>query len=161
MLFFQKDIKRLLKAMTFSFESIKDKMAFTEQFLTDFYCCLNRTCKLIDENKLTLIASVKEGVDEDEEDEILQDYDYICEIERKVMEINGILFKLFGAPFTGLVAQNLFDSFKNNWINELKRERLKSDLEVLTSICFFDDFIEYGAIEGVVICIRDFIDNME
>ena len=156
---FQKDIKRLLKAMTFSFESIKDKMAFTEQFLTDFYCCLNRTCKLIDENKLTLIASVKEGVDEDEEDEILQDYDYICEIERKVMEINGILFKLFGAPFTGLVAQNLFDSFKNNWINELKRERLKSDLEVLTSICFFDDFIEYGAIEGVVICIRDFIDN--
>ena len=156
---FQKDIKRLLKAMTFSFESIKDKMAFTEQFLTDFYCCLNRTCKLIDENKLTLIASVKEGVDEDEEDEILQDYDYICEIERKVMEINGILFKLFGAPFTGLVAQNLFDSFKNNWINELKRERLKSDLEVLTSICFFDDFIEFGAIEGVVICIRDFIDN--
>ena len=156
---FQKDIKRLLKAMTFSFESIKDKMAFTEQFLTDFYSCLNRTCKLIDENKLTLIASVKEGVDEDEEDEILQDYDYICEIERKVMEINGILFKLFGAPFTGLVAQNLFDSFKNNWINELKRERLKSDLEVLTSICFFDDFIEYGAIEGVVICIRDFIDN--
>ena len=156
---FQKDIKRLLKAMTFSFESIKDKMAFTEQFLTDFYTCLNRTCKLIDENKLTLIASVKEGVDEDEEDEILQDYDYICEIERKVMEINGILFKLFGAPFTGLVAQNLFDSFKNNWINELKRERLKSDLEVLTSICFFDDFIEFGAIEGVVICIRDFIDN--
>ena len=156
---FQKDIKRLLKAMTFSFESIKDKMAFTEQFLTEFYTCLNRTCKLIDENKLTLIASVKEGVDEDEEDEILQDYDYICEIERKVMEINGILFKLFGAPFTGLVAQNLFDSFKNNWINELKRERLKSDLEVLTSICFFDDFIEFGAIEGVVICIRDFIDN--
>ena len=36
---------------------------------------------------------------------------------------------------------------------------MKSDLEVLTSICFFDDFIEHGAIEGVVICINDFIDN--
>ena len=156
---FQKDIKRLLKAMTFSFESIKDKMAFTEQFLTEFFSCLNKTCKLIDENKLTLIASVKEEVDEDEEDEILQDYDYVCEIERKVMEISGILFKLFGAPFTGLVAENLFDSFKNNWTNALKRDRLKSDTEILTSICFFDDFIEFGAIEGVVIFIREFLDN--
>jgi hypothetical protein len=157
---FQKDIKRLLKAMTFSFESIKDKMAFTEQFLTDFYTCLNRTCKLIDENKLTLITSVlKNEVDEDEEDDILVDYDYLCEIERKIMEINGILFKLFKEPFTALVAQNLFDSFKNNWINAIKRDRLKSDTEILTSICLFDDFIEFGAIEGVVICIRDFMDN--
>ena len=156
---FQKDIKRLLKAMTFSFDAIKDKMAFTEQFLTEFYTCLNQTCKLIDDSKKILIDSVNAGVDEDEEDDILVDYDDLCEIERKIMEINGILFKLFGAPFTALVAKNLFDSFKNNWINELKRERLKSDLEVLGSICFFDDFIEYGDIEGVVICINDFIDN--
>ena len=156
---YKKDIKRLLKAMTFSFDSIKDKMVFTEQFLTDFYSCLKGTCKLIDDNKLILIASVGKDVDEDEEDDILVDYDYLCEIERKIMEINGILFKLFGAPFTALVAQNLFDSFKNNWSNALKRERLKSDLEVLSSICFFDDFIEFGAIEGVVICIQDFIDN--
>ena len=156
----QKDIKRLLKAMTFSFDTIKDKMVFTEKFLSDFYGCLNKTCKLIDENKLQLIKEVEaSGVDEDEEDAILDDYEYLCEIERKIMEINGILFKLFGAPFTGLVAQNLFDSFKNNWTNAIKRDRLKSDTEILTSICFFDDFIEYGAIEGVVICIRDFIDN--
>ena len=157
---FQKDIKRLLKAMTFAFESIKDKMVFTEQFISDFYVCLNKTCKLIDGNKLTLINDVQSNkVDEDEEDAILEDYEYLCEIERRIMEISGILFKLFGAPLTGLVAQNLFDSFKNNWINALKRDRLKSDTEILTSICFFDDFIEHGAIEGVVICIRDFIDN--
>ena len=157
---FQKDIKRLLKAMTFSFDSINDKMTFSEKFLTDFYACMNKTCKLIDENKLTLITSVlKNEVDEDEEDDILVDYDYLCEIERKIMEINGILFKLFKEPFTALVAQNLFDSFKNNWINAIKRDRLKSDTEILTSICFFDDFIEFGAIEGVVICIRDFMDN--
>ena len=155
---FQKDIKRLLKAMTFSFDSIKDKMVFTEQFISEFYDCMGKTCKLIDENKLTLIASAQD-VDEDEEDDILTDYDYLCEIERKIMEISGILFKLFGSPLSGLVAQNLFDSFKNNWINAIKRERVKSDTEILTSICFFDDFIEYGAIEGVIICIRDFIDN--
>ena len=45
----QKDIKRLLKAMTFSFDTIKDKMVFTEKFLSDFYGCLNKTCKLIDD----------------------------------------------------------------------------------------------------------------
>ena len=157
---FQKDIKRLLKAMTFAFDSIKDKMVFTENFISEFYVCLNKTCKLIDGNKITLIKNVESNkVDEDEEDAILDDYDYLCEIERKIMEISGILFKLFGAPLTGLVAQNLFDSFKNNWNNAIKRDRLKSDTEILTSICFFDDFIEYGAIEGVVICIRDFIDN--
>ena len=157
---FQKDIKRLLKAMTFAFDSIKDKMVFTEQFISEFYVCLDKTCKLIDENKLTLIKDVETNqVDEDEEDAILDDYDYFCEIERKIMEISGILFKLFGAPLTGLVAQHLFDSFKNNWSSAIKRDRLKSDTEILTSICFFDDFIEYGAIEGVVICIRDFIDN--
>ena len=105
------------------------------------------------------LLQLKNEVDEDEEDDILVDYDYLCEIERKIMEINGILFKLFKEPFTALVAQNLFDSFKNNWINAIKRDRLKSDTEILTSICFFDDFIEFGAIEGVVICIRDFMDN--
>ena len=154
----QKDIKRLLKAMTFSFDSIKDKMVFTEKFISDFYACMNETCKLIDENKITLIKSAQ-NVDEDEEDDILADYDYLCEIERKIMEISGILFKLFGSPLSALVAQNLFDSFKNNWINAIKRQRIKSDTEILTSICFFDDFIDFGAIEGVVICIRDFIDN--
>ena len=157
---YQKDIKRLLKAMTFSFEAVKDKMTFTEQFISEFYNCLNGTCKIVDESKKKLIDEVNNGkVDEDEEDDILVDYEYLCEIERKIMEINGILFKLFGNPFSALVAQNLYDSFLTNWSNALKRDRLKSDMEVLTSICFFDDFIEYGAIEGVILFIPEFINN--
>ena len=157
---FQKDIKRLLKAMTFSFEIVKDKMVFTEQFISEFYSCLNATCKLVDESKKKLIDEVtSSNMDEDEEDEILIDYEYICEIERKIMEINGILFKLFGNPLSALVAQNLYDSFFNNWSNALKRDRLKSDLEILTSICFFDDFIEYGSIEGVKLFVPEFLNN--
>ena len=146
--------------MTFSFEAVKDKMTFSEQFISEFYNCLNGTCKIVDESKKKLIDEVNNGkVDEDEEDEILVDYEYLCEIERKIMEINGILFKLFGNPFSALVAQNLYDSFLTNWSNALKRDRLKSDMEVLTSICFFDDFIEYGAIEGVILFIPEFINN--
>ena len=157
---FKKDIKVLLKALTFAFELIKDKMNFSEKFMTEFYDCLGKTCKLIDENKnLLLLETKKKKMDEDEEEEILIDYDFLCEIERKVMEINGILFKLFGEPLTALVAQNLYDSFLNNWNNSLQRENLKSNLEILCSICFFDDFMEYGAIEGVVLFVPTFINN--
>ena len=157
---FKKDIKVLLKTLTFAFELIKDKMNFSEKFMTEFYDCLGKTCKLIDENKKALLLeTTKKKIDEDEEEEILVEYDFLCEIERKVMEINGILFKLFGEPLTALVAQNLYDSFLNNWNNNLQRQNLKSDLESLCSICFFDDFMEYGAIEGVVLFVPTFLNN--
>jgi uncharacterized protein (UPF0262 family) len=157
---FKKDIKVLLKALTFAFEEIKDKMTFNEKFITEFYECLGKTCKIIDESKKSLLDNiVKKNVDEDEEDELLVDYDFLSEIERKVMEISGILFKLFREPLTALVAQNLYDSFLNNWNNNLQRAKFKSDLEVLTSICFFDDFMEYGAIEGVLLFVPTFFSN--
>ena len=157
---FKKDIKVLLKALTFAFELIKDKMNFSEKFITDFYDCLGKTCKLIDDSKNKLLDTVlNKKVDEDEEEEILVDYDFLSEIERKVMEINGILFKLFKEPLTALVAQNLYDSFLNNWNNNLQRKKLKSDLEVLCSLCFFDDFMEFGAIEGVILFVPTYISN--
>ena len=157
---FKKDIKVLLKALTFAFELIEDKMNFSEKFITDFYDCLGKTCKLIDDSKNKLLDTVlNKKVDEDEEEEILIDYDFLSEIERKVMEINGILFKLFKEPLTALVAQNLYDSFLNNWNNNLQRKKLKSDLEVLCSLCFFDDFMEFGAIEGVILFVPTYISN--
>ena len=157
---FKKDIKVLLKALTFSFELVKEKTNFSESFITGFYECLGNTCKLIDESKKTLLDSVlKKKMDEDEEDEILIEYDFLSEIERKVMEISGILFKLFREPLTALVAQNLYDSFLNNWNNNLQRKKFKSDLEIVCSICFFDDFMEYGALEGVLLFVPTFINN--
>ena len=157
---FKKDIKVILKALTFAFELIEDKMNFSEKFITDFYDCLGKTCKLIDDSKNKLLDTVlNKKVDEDEEEEILVDYDFLSEIERKVMEINGILFKLFKEPLTALVAQNLYDSFLNNWNNNLQRKKLKSDLEVLCSLCFFDDFMEFGAIEGVILFVPTYISN--
>ena len=135
-------------------------MNFSEKFITDFYDCLGKTCKLIDDSKNKLLDTVlNKKVDEDEEEEILVDYDFLSEIERKVMEINGILFKLFKEPLTALVAQNLYDSFLNNWNNNLQRKKLKSDLEVLCSLCFFDDFMEFGAIEGVILFVPTYISN--
>ena len=55
---FKKDIKVLLKALTFAFEEVKDKMSFTEKFITDFYNCLGRICKIIDESKKFLLERI-------------------------------------------------------------------------------------------------------
>ena len=157
---FKKDIKVILKALTFAFELIKEKTNFSEKFMTEFYTCLGDTCKLIDESKKIVLDTIQnKKLDEDEENEFLIDYDYLSEIERKVMEISGILFKLFGEPLTALVAQNLYDSFLNNWNDNLKRKQFKSDLEILCSICFFDDFMEFGDIKGVILFIPTFVNN--
>ena len=157
---FKKDIKVLLKALTFAFELVKDKMNFSEKFITEFYTCLGGTCKIIDESKKMLLDTItKKKLDEDEEEEMLEDYDYLSEIERKVMEVSGILFKLFGEPLTALVAQNLYDSFLNNWNNNLDRKQFKSDLEILCSLCFFDDFMEFGDIKGVILFVPTYVNN--
>ena len=157
---FKKDIKVLLKALTFAFELVKDKMNFSEKFITEFYTCLGQTCKIIDESKKILLDTIaKNKLDEDEEEEMLIDYDYLSEIERKVMEVSGILFKLFGEPLTALVTQNLYDSFLNNWNNNLQRKQFKSDLEILCSLCFFDDFMEFGDIQGVILFVPTYVNN--
>ena len=157
---FKKDIKVLLKALTFAFELVKDKMNFSEKFITEFYTCLGQTCKIIDESKKILLDTIgKSKLDEDEEAEMLIDYDYLSEIERKVMEVSGILFKLFGEPLTALVTQNLYDSFLNNWNNNLQRKQFKSDLEILCSLCFFDDFMEFGDIQGVILFVPTYVNN--
>ena len=157
---FKKDIKVILKALTFAFELVKDKMNFSEKFMTDFYTCLGGTCKIIDESKNVLLGMMtNKKLDEDEEDDLLQDYDYLSEIERKVMEVSGILFKLFGEPLTALVTQNLYDSFLNNWNSNLQRKQFNSDLEVLSSICFFDDFMEFGDMQGVILFVPTYVNN--
>ena len=155
-----KDIKIILKALTFAFEEIKDKMSFTEKFMKEFYECLGETCNIIDKSKIELLKeNLSKEIDEDEEDIILEDFEYLCEIERKVMEISGILFKLFREPLTGLIAKHLHNSFLENWNRSIQRNKIISNVEVLSSICFYDDFIEYGAIEGVEVVIPPYLDN--
>ena len=75
------------------------------------------------------------------------------------MEVSGILFKLFGEPLTALVTQNLYDSFLNNWNSNLQRKQFNSDLEVLSSICFFDDFMEFGDMQGVILFVPAYVNN--
>ena len=98
-------------------------------------------------------------MEENEEDEVMDEFNDLNEIERKVMEVSGILFKLFKEPLTALIVKNLYDSFLNNWNSNLKRNQLKSDQEVLSSVCFFDDLIEYGDNTVVGMFVPTFLDN--
>ena len=75
------------------------------------------------------------------------------------MEVNGIIFKLFKEPLTALVTQNLYDSFLSNWQNDLNRKKFNSDQEILSSVCFFDDFMEYSDLIAFNLIVPIFIDN--
>lgn len=157
---FFKDVKNILKNLTLAFENIEDKTNFSEKFIGGLYGLFGKVCKKIDDTKNAILADLaKRKVDEDEEEQILEEYDGLSEIERRVMEVSGVLFKLFGEPITALVAQSLYESFLNNWNNNLKRESFKSDQEVLSSICFFDDFMEFGDIIAVKMFVPSFIEN--
>ena len=155
-----KDIKCNLKAMTLAFNLVNDKTNFSEKFIGSLYDLLGKTCQLIDSLKVEIINSVAgKEMEENEEDEVMDEFNDLNEIERKVMEVSGILFKLFKEPLTALVVKNLYDSFLNNWNSNLKRNQLKSDQEVLSSVCFFDDLIEYGDNTVVGMFVPPFIDN--
>ena len=149
-----KDAKRYLKIFTFAFESVKEKTNFSENFISKLYALLGEICKLVDETKKLTLEEANDG----EEDALLEEFDDYNEIERRVMEVNGIIFKLFGEPLTGLVSQYLLDSFLTNWKQNLGRKVLNSDQEILNSICFFDDFIEFGDLVAIKMIIASYIE---
>ncbi len=154
------DIKTILKALIMAFSNIEDKMNFSEKFVGDLYVQFGKICKVIDESKLLIVKDLQSGkIDPDEQEEIEADFNGLCEIERRIMEVSGELFKLFREPLTGLIAKELYDSFLNNWNNDLNRKFCNSDQEVLSSICFFDDLMEYGDMIVVKMFVPLFIEN--
>ena len=158
---FLKEIKSNLKFLTNFTDSIKDKNIYDENFIKEIYTDLKDITNLLDKTKEDIINKYKSSKEEDEED--LNDYeiefDNICEISRRIMEINGILFKLFQNVLTALVSENLLQSFLNSWKNNLNRNILNSDQEILSAICFIDDYIEYSDPIALKMIYGMFLDN--
>ena len=156
-----KDTKANLKGLTAIFGGINDKMDFTEEFIKKLYENLGNIVKSIDSTKNEIIDKVinNKTEDEEEENELALSFDNLNEINRRVMEVNGIIFKLFKEPLTALVTQNLYDSFLSNWQNDLNRKKFNSDQEILSSICFFDDYMEYSDLVAFNLIVPIFINN--
>jgi hypothetical protein len=84
----------------------------------------------------------EDAYDENDEGQIAADIDTLNEIIRRVMEVSGILFQLFKEDLNEFIKNNLSELFHKNWIQAL--HMTKVDQEILNSICFFSDYLEYG-----------------
>ena len=137
-----RDIKMYLKYLTLITANINTKTVFTEKFVSDVFACLGEIAKCVDSKKTEIITKVLSGKVEDEEDILEENFDNFNEISRRVMEVSGNFFKLFKEPLTALVTQHLYDSFLTSWQNAVSRSKFQSDQEILSSICFFCDYME-------------------
>ena len=59
-----------------------------------------------------------------------------------VMEINGFAMKIFKEDLSPIAFSYLADLFEKLWTNSLKTT--KNDNEIINSMCFFQDIMEYG-----------------
>jgi len=139
-----REVKHGLKVFTNAFAEIKNKNVFSPEFLVKLYECLKNVVIECEEVKKIQKDIIKDEdvYDENDEEQIVQDINMLNEMIRRVMEINGILFKLIGEELTELVKNNLSELFHKNWLNAINKTKV--DQEILNSLCFFTDYLEYG-----------------
>ncbi|MCQ2815925.1 MAG: hypothetical protein MJ252_01545 [archaeon] len=140
---FLKEIKANLKYLNLMFTLIKTPTTFSEKFIKTLYEDLKKVAVLVQKVKKGLMDQMNADPDIDE-DIINEDYDAINEVLRRVMELSGNIYKIFKTPLTALVTEYLYQLFSDNWNDALNNKIFHSDQEVLTSICFFDDYLEYS-----------------
>lgn len=145
-----REVKSTLKVFSDTFDVIKNKNVFQQEFLVKLFDCLKNVVVEAEEVKKMQKNNItnEEAFDENDEDVMIRDVNTVNEIIRRVMEVNGILFKLFKEDLVGLVHTNLFEVFHQSWINAIKVTKV--DQEILTSICFFTDYLELGTIEVII-----------
>lgn len=142
-----REVKHGLKVLTHTFEEIKNKNVFSENFITELYAIFKRIIVECEEVKNIQKTKIKDedAYDENDEGQIAADIDTLNEIIRRVMETNGFLFQTFKEDLTDIVQNNLSEIFHKNWVNAI--QNTKVDQEVLNSICFFSDILECGKFE--------------
>jgi hypothetical protein len=145
-----REIKCYLKVLIFISEEIKNKNVYNPEFIVDLYKSLGEIVKFVEEQKSRVKELVKndEGLDENDEETIESDVGILNETNRKIMELSGNIFKCFGEELTQLINTNLFELFLNIW--SVGITKTKNDQEVLNSVCFFDDYMNYGTQEAFI-----------
>jgi hypothetical protein len=142
-----REIKNVLKVLIETCDEVQNANIFNETFIKDLFNNLKNSFTIAEEHKSKIKEQVKaeEGFDENDEDIIENDFDTLNEIIRRVMELSGILFKLYKAPLTEIIKSTLFDLFIKAWDKAIQVTR--RDQEYLNCLCFFDDYITYSSQE--------------
>lgn len=147
-----REIKSYLKRFSDFCSLIEDKKYFPNDFVNKLYVILGNVVKLTQEKTKDILSlSNDDDYDENDADDQKADINKLVEINRRVMELSGILFKIFGEEITDLVKKNLGDFFLFSWkegINyyECQNNKIPFEQYILTSICFFCDLMEYSDI---------------
>jgi len=142
-----REVKHGLKVFTDAFSEVKNKNVFTPEFLVKLYATLKSVVVECEEVKTIQKTIIKDEdvYDENDEGQIDADINTLNEMIRRVMEINGILFKIFGQDLVEFVKGNLTELFHKNWLAAINTTKV--DQEILNSLCFFTDYLEYGTNE--------------
>ena len=143
---YYREIKTYLKTFINCCKLFKDKTALPFDFVKELYVILASIVKATKTNinKLRSITTANDGCfDENDEDDQKADINKLNEINRRVMELNGIIFALYATDVNELVKTNLFDFFITSW-KEANTNAYEQ--QALTAICFADDYLEYANI---------------
>lgn len=149
---FYKDIKTYLNTFVDFCSLIHDKTIFKEEFIVELYKVLNALVKNVQEKTHQILTITKvddDCYDENDEDDQKADIEKLNEINRLVMELSGIIYKLMGQELTPIIKSSLFDFFLHSWeeaLAQIPNSKISSiyDQPILSAICFFGDYLEFS-----------------
>lgn len=142
-----RDIKYTLKVLIFAITEIKSVNVFNQEFVVTLYASLGKVIQFIEKKKSLVRDSIgkEDAYDENDKEGFGEDLEVLNEVNRRVMELSGILYKLYKEQLTDLVNNNLTSLFEQILINAVKTS--KDEQELVYSLCFFTDVLNYSSIE--------------
>lgn len=143
-----RDLKYNLKVFIHIFTEVKSVNVVNQEQIKQLYMLLNKTVTLMEERKAKIKDTVKQedAFDENDQEGFSADIEVLNEVNRRVMELSGVIFKLYKEDLTDLVNSTLSELF----FTILKRavESTKDDQELVYGLCFFTDVMQYGRIDA-------------
>ncbi|CDW84107.1 importin beta- [Stylonychia lemnae] len=104
---------------------------------------LNEVFKAVKDDKQTRLEqfkTAKKKMDEEDVEFFHEDLKKVDKIQNYVMEISGVLIHVYKGSISQLVIENLL----NHFAVTLQNLKGSADYEILNSVCFFCDILEYG-----------------
>ena len=139
-----RDIKSNLKIFIHAFTEVKSNQVINTELIKKLFVLLQKTVALMEEKKegITLLAKKEDAFDEMDEGGFTEDIEILNEVSRRVMELSGVLFKIFKVELTQLVVSHLYSLFLQI-LNKAVKET-KNDQEIVFGLCFLTDILQYS-----------------
>ena len=136
-----KEIQKMLKV----FWDFKDKnlTVFSVEDATTFLQRLQQTCawlKEIQQNRMKKVKELEKNIDEEDMETLYEDIEKVDKGFHHIMEINGCLLQNNGEQLSQVIATTLLPLYAQVLLNISD----KKDYELIDSVCFICDCLEYG-----------------